>query len=84
MGANPDAKGRGPTRKRPHQWAEIETDDIKIVVDGSKTNDSLIIRVHSGGLIYRFTDILLEMILTQIAEEYSNKHLNFEVYHDKY
>jgi methylmalonyl-CoA mutase N-terminal domain/subunit len=58
---------------------ELETDDIRIVIDGVKT-DKLIIRVEANGVIYRLTDDLLELILGQVAEQFSNDYLNFHVY----
>ncbi|RLD50449.1 MAG: hypothetical protein DRI97_17030 [Bacteroidetes bacterium] len=64
----------------PCRWAEITTDDIKIVIDGCKTNNSLLIRVEANGVIYQLTDSLLELMLGKVAEEYSNEFLTFNVY----
>lgn len=62
------------------RWAEISTDDMKIVIDGSKTEHSLRIRVEANGVIYQLTDSLLELMLGKVAEEYSNDFLTFNVY----
>ena len=62
------------------RWIELETDDIKIVIDGSKTDHSLRIRVEANGVIYQLTDALLELMLGKVAEEYSNEFLTFNVY----
>lgn len=61
------------------RWIELETDDIRITVDGART-DKLVIRVEANGVIYRLTDDLLELMLGQIAEQFSNDFLNFHVY----
>ena len=64
------------------RWMELETDDIRIVIDGARS-DKLIIRVEANGVIYRLTDDLLELMLGQVAEQFSNDFLNFHVYQPK-
>lgn len=59
------------------RWMELETDDIRITIDGSKSNPDLIIIVEANGIRYRLTDTLLEVMLGQVAEQFSNDYLNF-------
>jgi len=62
------------------RWAEISTDDIRIVIDGCKTDNSLKIVVEANGIRYMLTDSLLELMLGKVAEEYSNEFLTFNAY----
>ena len=62
------------------KWVEMQTDDIKIVIDGSKRNNSLSIVVEANGIRYMLTDSLLELMLGKVAEEYSNEFLTFNAY----
>lgn len=64
----------------PCRWAEIVTDDIKIVIDGCKTYNTLQITVEANGIKYMLTDQLLELMLGHVAEEYSNEFLTFNVF----
>ncbi len=62
------------------QWAEVSTDDIRIVIDGTKTDNTLIIQVEANGIRYTLTDVLLEVMLGHVAENFSNEYINFRVY----
>jgi len=62
------------------QWAEIATDDIRLVVEGTKTDNTLIIYFEANGVKYIFTDVLLEVMLGHVAENFSSEYLNFRVY----
>lgn len=59
------------------RWMELETDDIKIIIDGTKTRESLLIYVEANGIRYRLTDSLLEIMLGQVAEQFSTDFLAF-------
>ena len=62
------------------RWMELETDDIRIVIDGTKTSHTLRIIVEANGVRYMLTDSLLELMLGKVAEEYSNEFLTFNAY----
>ena len=62
------------------RWAEITTDDIRIVIEGSNQANSLGIIVEANGVRYMLTDSLLELMLGKVAEEFSNDYLNFNVF----
>jgi hypothetical protein len=62
------------------QWLEAKTDDIRIVIDGSKTENSLRITVEANGIRYMLTDSMLEMILGEVAERYSTEFIGFNMY----
>ena len=62
------------------EWAEISTDDVRIVVDGSKTDNTLIIYFEANGKRYILTDVLMEVMLGYVAENFSNEYLNFRVH----
>lgn len=67
------------TAPKAVKWVEVATDDIKIVIDGSKTSSLLRITVEANGIRYMLTDSLLEMMLGKVAEEYSTNFLAFNV-----
>lgn len=74
------ATGGSVRSSRLSKWAEIENEDIKIVIDGSKTTNQLNITVEANGVKYMLTDVLLEIILGEVAERYSAEYLNFNYY----
>jgi len=57
---------------RPVKWAEVRSEDIRIAVDGTQTNNTLLIVVEANGIKYMLTDVLLEVMLGQVAEQFSN------------
>jgi hypothetical protein len=61
------------------QWAEITTDDIRLTIDGRSTDNTLLIHFEANGVRYIFTDVLLEVMLGYVAENYENEYLNFRV-----
>ena len=62
------------------KWVTIVNDDITITIDGSQTHNSLSVTIDANGVRYMLTDVLLEIILGRVAEEYSDEFLNFNVY----
>lgn len=72
--------GNTISKKLVCQWAEITTDDVRIVIDGNKTDNTLIIYFEANGKRYILTDVLMEVMLGYVAENFSNEYLNFRVY----
>ena len=62
------------------KWVTVISDDVAITIDGCNSNNSLRIIVDANGVRYMLTDVLLEIMLGMVAEEFSNEYLNFNVY----
>lgn len=72
--------GKAISAKVVCEWAEISTEDVRIVIDGSKTDNTLIIYFEANGVRYMLTDVLMEVMLGYVAENFSNEYLNFRVH----
>ena len=74
------ATGGSLRSPRLSKWAEIKSDDIRIVFDGSNRTETIGIRIEANGIIYHLNDMLLETMLGKVAEEFANDYLEFAIY----
>ena len=74
------ATGGSVRSSKVAKWAEIKNEDIRITIDGNHRSNSLRLTVEANGIKYMLTDVLLEVMLGEMAEDYSNRFLNFNVY----
>lgn len=62
------------------KWLEADIGGLRITFDGTKTNHSVIIRIHDEGRTIELPESLLIDVLTQKSEELSNTYLSFKVF----